>query len=88
MRRLTELARGVEVETTTALGLDPDAKEAIAFALIGWATLHGISGNVPSCTGASGPRVLGRVTPGTDGVLPGLRAVMPQRLILQDREPR
>jgi anhydro-N-acetylmuramic acid kinase len=40
-----------------------DAKEAVAFALLGYLTLHGQPGNVPAATGASGPRVLGTVTP-------------------------
>jgi anhydro-N-acetylmuramic acid kinase len=40
-----------------------DAKEAVAFALLGYLTLHGQPGNVPSATGAAGPRVLGAVTP-------------------------
>jgi anhydro-N-acetylmuramic acid kinase len=40
-----------------------DAKEAVAFALLGYLTLHGQPGNVPSATGAGGPRVLGAVTP-------------------------
>jgi anhydro-N-acetylmuramic acid kinase len=40
-----------------------DAKEAVAFALLGYLTLHGQPGNVPAATGASGPRVLGSVTP-------------------------
>jgi anhydro-N-acetylmuramic acid kinase len=40
-----------------------DAKEAVAFALLGYLTLHGQPGNVPAATGASGPRVLGAVTP-------------------------
>lgn len=41
-----------------------DAKEAVAFALLGYLTLHGQPGNVAACTGARGPRVLGSVTPG------------------------
>ena len=40
-----------------------DAKEAVAFALLGYLTLHGQPGNVPAATGAGGPRVLGTVTP-------------------------
>ena len=40
-----------------------DAKEAVAFALLGYLTLHGQPGNVPAATGAVGPRVLGAVTP-------------------------
>ena len=70
MRRLAELLPGVEVLTTDTFGIPSDVKEAVAFALIGWATAHGLPGNVPSCTGASGPRVLGRVTPAPDGRLP------------------
>jgi len=45
------------------LFFDGDAKEAVAFALLGWLTLRGQPGNVPRATGAAGPRVLGRVTP-------------------------
>jgi anhydro-N-acetylmuramic acid kinase len=40
-----------------------DAKEAVAFALIGWLHLQQRAGNVPSATGALGPRVLGSFTP-------------------------
>ena len=40
-----------------------DAKEAVAFALLGYLTLRGQPGNVPAATGADGPRVLGAVTP-------------------------
>jgi anhydro-N-acetylmuramic acid kinase len=40
-----------------------DAKEAVAFALLGYLTAHGQPGNVPSATGARGPRVLGSITP-------------------------
>ncbi len=40
-----------------------DAKEAVAFALLGYLTLHGQPGNLPAATGASGRRVLGVITP-------------------------
>jgi anhydro-N-acetylmuramic acid kinase len=40
-----------------------DAKEAVAFALLGYLTLHGQPGNLPAATGARGRRVLGVVTP-------------------------
>jgi anhydro-N-acetylmuramic acid kinase len=70
MRRIAELLPGVEVLATDKLGVPSDVKEAVAFALIGWATAHGLPGNVPSCTGAAGPRVLGRITPAPDGALP------------------
>jgi anhydro-N-acetylmuramic acid kinase len=45
------------------LFFDGDAKEAVAFALLGWLHLQGRPGNVPSATGARGPRLLGSWTP-------------------------
>jgi anhydro-N-acetylmuramic acid kinase len=69
MKRITELLPGIAVRVSDELGVASDDKEAVAFALIGWATLHGLPGNVPSCTGASGDRVLGRINPGTVAVL-------------------
>ncbi|PSK98500.1 anhydro-N-acetylmuramic acid kinase [Murinocardiopsis flavida] len=45
------------------LGIDPDAKEAWMFALLGFLTWHGIAASVPSCTGAAHPALLGRITP-------------------------
>jgi anhydro-N-acetylmuramic acid kinase len=47
------------------LGAPRDAKEAIAFALIGWLTLHGLPATLPSCTGAREVRILGTITPGS-----------------------
>lgn len=67
LARIAELLPGVAVRPSDALGVPSDDKEAVAFALIGWATAHGLPANVPSCTGASGPRVLGRVTPSPSG---------------------
>ena len=52
------------VAGSDALGLDPDAREAAAFAVLAWAHLLGSAGNVPEATGARGPRVLGSLTPG------------------------
>ena len=57
---------GAAVETgAAALGVDPDAREAAAFALLAWAHLRGIPGSLPRVTGAAGPRVLGSYVPGT-----------------------
>jgi anhydro-N-acetylmuramic acid kinase len=49
-----------------ALGVPPAAKEAVAFAVLAWAHLQGVPSNVPSATGASGPRVLGSYTPSAE----------------------
>lgn len=46
-----------------ALFFDAEAKEAVAFALLGYLHLAGRSGNLPSATGARAPRVLGALTP-------------------------
>jgi len=46
-----------------AIAPDAEAKEAVAFALLGWLTWHGLTGNVPAATGAQGPRVLGKISP-------------------------
>ena len=56
-------ALGGPVTRFEELFFDGDAKEAVAFALLGWLTLRGRPGNVPGATGAKGLRVLGRVTP-------------------------
>jgi anhydro-N-acetylmuramic acid kinase len=63
LRGLTEALAGRPVGRFDDLFFDGDAKEAVAFALLGWLTLQGRAGNVPGATGARGARVLGRVTP-------------------------
>jgi len=49
------------VATTTALGLDPDYVEAVAFAWFARRTLEGLTSSAASVTGAKGPRILGGV---------------------------
>ena len=62
--RIRALLHPLPVLEGDALGVDPDAKEAVAFAVLAWAHLRGIPANVPAATGAAGPRVLGSLTPG------------------------
>ena len=62
MRHLADLLTPIPVGSTAALGVDPAAKEAIAFATLANQTLFGLPGNVPAVTGASGPRVLGKIS--------------------------
>lgn len=50
-----------QVLTQEDLGLSSDAKEAIAFAVLGNQTLKGRASNVPSATGALMPAILGSV---------------------------
>jgi anhydro-N-acetylmuramic acid kinase len=58
-----ELPATTHIDTTAAAGIPPQAREAVAFALLGAATLQGYPGNVPSATGAERAVVLGSITP-------------------------
>jgi anhydro-N-acetylmuramic acid kinase len=53
---------GVKLRTMDEFGIPAQAKEAVAFALLGWMTWHRLPGNVPSATGAARPVVLGKLT--------------------------
>ena len=64
MERIATAARGMQVETTDAHGIDADWVEAMAFAWLARETLAGRPGNLPAVTGAQGPRVLGGIYPG------------------------
>ncbi len=69
------------VRSSDELGLPAGAKEAYAFAVLGWLTAHGLPGTVPSCTGARHASVLGSITPGGPGLrLPRPPATAPGRL--------
>jgi anhydro-N-acetylmuramic acid kinase len=57
-----DLPRGTTLRRFDDLFFPGDAKEAVAFALLGLLTLHGQPGNIPRATGARGPRVLGGIT--------------------------
>ncbi len=63
LRRLAVRLPGVALESTAAYGLDPDFVEAMGFAWLARQTLAGLPGNLPSVTGARGPRVLGTLHP-------------------------
>jgi len=67
VRLITEGMNGVAVRGGDVLGVDPDAKEAVAFAALAWAHLKQLPANVPEATGAQGPRILGSFTPGKNG---------------------
>ena len=53
----------VTVQRFSDIFFDGEAKEAVAFALLGYLHLLGEPGNLPSVTGARGPRILGQRTP-------------------------
>ncbi|MEK7239934.1 MAG: anhydro-N-acetylmuramic acid kinase [Gemmatimonadota bacterium] len=63
VKRLVALLAPRAVVQFDQLFFDGDAKEAVAFAFLGWLHLKSRPGNVPAATGARGPRVLGTFTP-------------------------
>ena len=60
MRRLNEVLVDTTVEPVDNSGISADAKEAIAFAILANESLHGQAGNLPSATGASVRKILGK----------------------------
>ncbi|MFD9334419.1 anhydro-N-acetylmuramic acid kinase [Streptomyces sp. NPDC060028] len=81
-----ELPGGTALATSDSLGLPAAAKEAYAFAVLGFLTLHGLPGTAPECTGARGPRVLGSLTPGRRPLrLPARPARPPNSLVIGGR---
>ncbi|MET9086475.1 anhydro-N-acetylmuramic acid kinase [Streptomyces sp. NPDC004237] len=75
---------GTPVRASDELGLPATAKEAYAFALLGFLTAHGLPGTAPTATGARHPSVLGSLTPGRDGLrLPPQAPAAPVRLRIE-----
>jgi anhydro-N-acetylmuramic acid kinase len=64
MRMIAEELPGVPLRPSDDLGLPSDAKEALAFAVLGFLTVNGLPGVLPSGTGARRATVLGSITPG------------------------
>ena len=49
--------------STDDFGISVDAKEAVSFAVLAWATIKGLTNNVPGVTGAERPVVMGKIIP-------------------------
>jgi len=64
LARLAEAVAPARVRLSDELGIDADAKEAVSFAILAWATVRGQANNVPSATGARRAVVLGKIIPG------------------------
>lgn len=63
MSRLSALLPDSEVATTDKYGLSGDDMEALAFAWLAFRTMSGLSGNLPSVTGADRETILGAIYP-------------------------
>lgn len=64
MANLQEELPDVAVQISDVFGIPLKAKESVAFAILARETALGRPSNLPSATGAKGPRVLGQITPG------------------------
>lgn len=60
---IRRLVPDVSIRPFDEVYFDGEAKEAVAFALLGYLHLTRQPGNVPGATGARGPRILGKLTP-------------------------
>ncbi|OXY94817.1 anhydro-N-acetylmuramic acid kinase [Streptomyces diastatochromogenes] len=84
MSHIRDLLPRTAVRTSDELGLPAAAKEAYAFAVLGFLTAHGLPGTDPRSTGARHPSVLGSVTPGREGLrLPPAPRGGPVRLVVE-----
>ena len=63
MDAITAALPSLAVRRFSDVFFDGEAKEAVAFALLGYLHLVRQPGNLPSVTGARGPRILGQLTP-------------------------
>ena len=62
MRMIVDELPDIEVIAAADVGVDGDALEAVAFAILGYQMLRGRQGNIPTVTGARAPAVLGKLT--------------------------
>jgi anhydro-N-acetylmuramic acid kinase len=62
LAQLSAALPDIEVLPSPRLGILEDAKEAYAFALLAYETIHRRPSNLPSATGARGPAILGKIS--------------------------
>ncbi|MBX2819339.1 MAG: anhydro-N-acetylmuramic acid kinase [Rhodothermaceae bacterium] len=61
MDALNERIPSAHIDTLGEHGVDPDAKEALFFAVFAHETLNGIPSNLPAATGATRPAIMGKI---------------------------
>jgi anhydro-N-acetylmuramic acid kinase len=62
LAQLAAALPNIEVLPSSRLGIPEDGKEAFAFALLAYESLHQRPANLPSATGARGPAILGKIS--------------------------
>jgi anhydro-N-acetylmuramic acid kinase len=62
LAQISALLPKIEVVPSSKLGIPEDAKEALAFAMFAYETLHHRPSNLPSATGARGFAILGKIS--------------------------
>ncbi|MFJ4479460.1 anhydro-N-acetylmuramic acid kinase [Streptomyces xanthochromogenes] len=84
MAMLTARLPHLALRHSDELGLPSGAKEAYAFAVLGFLTAHGLPATHARSTGARHPSILGSITPGREGLrLPPPAQRPPTRLVLE-----
>jgi anhydro-N-acetylmuramic acid kinase len=65
LRLVEKQFRGLGIATRPLTAIAPESYGGVAAALLACLTLDGVPANLPAVTGATGPRLLGHLTPGT-----------------------
>jgi anhydro-N-acetylmuramic acid kinase len=61
---LAAILPGFSIVSSAHFGIEPEAKEALAFAILAYENFHGRPNNLPSATGARHPAILGKLVHG------------------------
>jgi anhydro-N-acetylmuramic acid kinase len=88
MARIAQLSAPARVRLIDEFGLPAQGKEAYLFALLGYLSVHGLPGTIPSATGASAGSILGSIAPGRAPLrLPEPAQRQPRRMRVVSGQP-
>ena len=62
MERITAAIAPIPLRRSDDFGVPADAREAMAFAVLADMTLRGVTANLPPVTGATAPKLLGKLS--------------------------